>query len=95
MVSKDKWKEKLYNGGSAYVPPIPTIPLLELAGNHRVMIENHCGVHAYSDTQICVRIPKGWYTVTGQNLSLAYMSRCQLVIAGSIFSVQVERGTQP
>lgn len=74
------------------MPPFPGVPLLELAETHRVMIENHGGVSAYSDSRICVRVRTGQYTVNGSNLTLTYMSRCQLVITGKIDSIFIERG---
>lgn len=92
MVSKDKWKEKWFSNGNSYVPPLPGVPLLELADAHRIMIENHGGVSAYSDSRICVRVCMGQYTVNGKNLTLTYMSRCQLVITGEINSIIIERG---
>ena len=74
------------------MPPLPGVPLLELADTHRVMIENHGGVSAYSDTRICVGVPSGQYTIHGCNLTLTYMSRCQLVITGKIDTILIERG---
>ena len=92
MVGKGKLKEKVFGGGDAYMPPFPGIPLLELAEMHRVMIENHGGVSAYSDTRISIRLHNGWYTVNGSDLSLTYMSKSQLVITGTIDSIFIERG---
>ena len=91
MVSKDGIKDRLLSSRNSYTPPLPGVPLLELAGMNRVMIENHTGVTEYSNTQICVSVCNGWYRVSGRELSLSYMSRCQLVISGKIDSVTVER----
>ena len=67
------------------------LPLVELAGSGRVLIENHTGVLSYSQEEIAVRVCYGWLQVTGQNMKLAEMRREQMVITGQIDSVIVHR----
>ena len=92
MKRGDRLKRKLLPGSAVYDPPLPGIPVLELMGDSRVLIENHDGVIAYGDTCICVRVKNGKLTVMGDGLALAYMSRCQLTITGKIIEISVERG---
>ncbi len=66
-------------------------PLVELAGQNRVLIENHLGVLAYSLEEIQVKVKYGKLSVTGDNLRLLQLSREQLVITGRIDGIQLCR----
>ena len=66
------------------------LPLVELYGGKRILIENHCGVLAYTDNSICVKVKCGQVCVCGSNLNLAMMSRERLVICGRIESVHMK-----
>lgn len=70
---------------------VPGVPLLEIAGQCRVLIENHRGIIAYSPCQIAVRVQFGSYRITGCDLKIAKMGKEQLVIQGRIDSVQLLR----
>ena len=72
--------------------PIPRLPLVEIAGGRRVLIENHLGVVAYESERICVKVTYGTVCVCGNNLELARMIRGQLVITGKIRSVELNGG---
>ncbi len=67
------------------------LPLVEMVGYCRVLIENHMGVLAYAQEEISVRVSYGCLQITGQNMMLAEMSREQLVITGQIEGVTVYR----
>lgn len=79
------------SGSDAYTPPLPSLPIMEMVGDRRLLIENHNGVTSYSDTDIYVRVKFGELRVSGEGLSLSYMSKCQLVIIGCIHSIQIGR----
>ncbi len=83
--------ERLARTADLEEEPNPTMPLLELVGDRRVLIEHHQGVTEYGRNQITVRVKFGCITVTGQRLELAKMSREQLVISGCIQGIRVER----
>lgn len=72
--------------------PLPRQPLLELLGNQRVLIENHCGLLEYGDTQMCIKVKNGMIRICGKGLGLALMSRERLIICGCIDTVQLLRG---
>ena len=78
---------------SAYVPPLPGLPVLELLDDSRLLIENHRGVIAYGERLICVKLKYGAVSIKGNNLSLSYMSRCQLTITGQIEGIVLERSS--
>ena len=71
--------------------PIPGQSLVEVAGDCRVLIENHFGVKAYSPEKIVVKVKWGCVQVCGSGLMLARMTREQLVIRGKIGSVCLQR----
>ena len=71
--------------------PVPGLPILELAGDRRVLIENHCGVKEYSRERICIGVKYGTVCVCGFGLELACMTREQLVICGRIDGITVHR----
>ena len=68
------------------------VPIVELAGTKRVLIENHQGVVSYSSESICVLVKFGKIAVSGSELEICHISRYQLVITGNISGVQIERG---
>lgn len=84
--------ERLTNAADLPDAPIPGLPLIELAGDARVLMENHCGVTEYGKERICVKVKFGQVCVCGQDLNLAKMTKSQLVICGRIQSVELYRG---
>ena len=68
------------------------IPLVELAGHSRVLIENHIGVLSYSQEEITIRVSYGCLQISGQKMMLVEMTREQLVISGQIDGIIVHRG---
>lgn len=70
---------------------IPGIPLVEIAGEHRVLIERHNGVTEYDDSRICVRVKYGQVCVCGGALTIAQMTCAKIVICGRIDSVTLIR----
>lgn len=74
-----------------YGEPVPGLPLVELAGDRRVLIENHCGVTEYGRDRISVRVCYGQVCICGAGLELARMTGQQLVISGRIDSVSLQR----
>lgn len=71
--------------------PIPGQPLIEIAGDSRVLIENHFGVKEYTREQICVMVKFGLVKICGCGLELSRMTREQLVVSGQIHSVSLQR----
>ncbi len=84
--------QRLTEGADLPAEPLPGQPLVELAGDRRVLIENHRGVTEYGREQIRVRVRYGQILVCGGGMELARMTKEQLVIAGRIDSVTLIRG---
>lgn len=75
---------------------MPGEALIELFGDQRVLIENHCGVLEYCEDVIRVKVKSGQICVSGCGMNLALMSHERLIICGRIDSVHLisrrERG---
>lgn len=71
--------------------PIPGQPIIEVAGDRRVLIENHFGITQYCAEKICVKVRYGHITICGCNLVLSKMTRDQLIVMGRIDSVSIHR----
>ena len=74
---------------------LPGQSLVELAGDNRVLIENHRGVVEYSRCRIGVAVRCGQIQVCGSGLELARMSQDQLVIIGQVESIHLLRRGRP
>lgn len=70
---------------------IPGQPIVEIAGDGRVLVENHLGVAAYGKERILVNVKFGSVCICGCNLEMMHMTREQLVIHGRIDSVGLQR----
>ena len=69
----------------------PGQPIVEIAGDRRVLIENHFGVKEYSREKIGVKVKYGLVCVCGCNLELIRMTKEQLIISGRIDAVTLIR----
>ena len=65
------------------------MPIVELAGQNRLLIENHQGVLGYSLVEIRVRVSYGCICITGDDLRLMQMSKEQLVIGGRVDAIHL------
>ena len=72
--------------------PFPGQPVIELYGQHRVLIEHHRGVTEYGTERISVRMGYGYAHICGSELEVAKMTAGHLVIVGNIHSVMLCRG---
>lgn len=67
---------------------LTALPIVELAGQNRLLIENHQGVMSYSPREIKIKVSYGCVIVTGENLQLMEMSKIKLAICGRICALQ-------
>ena len=72
--------------------PVPGLPLVEVMGRGRVLIENHLSVLCYNREEIRVKTKQGCICVCGDGMTLAQMTKHRLIILGKICSVSFERG---
>ena len=74
--------------------PLPGLPIVELAGDRRVLIEGHSGVLEYTTRCIRIRVRYGQVCVCGNGLHLARMTGEQLIISGCIEQISLARGKE-
>lgn len=86
-----KWVQRLADTADLAGEPLPGVPLVELAGENRVLIEGHCGVTQYSREQITVKVRYGCVRICGCGLELSRMSKEQLIVTGQIDAVKLIR----
>lgn len=72
--------------------PFPRVPLVEIAGNRRVLVENHMGIVKYGAEEIGVKVRGGEICVSGACLEIACIARNKLVIYGRIDGVRLYGG---
>ena len=71
---------------------LPGLPLVEIVGEGRVLVENHGGVTSYGCNEIRLKVRFGHLCVCGSGLKLARMTKSQLVITGKIDNISLLRG---
>lgn len=91
MRAKRKFKEFLPE--TAVDPELfPIVPIVELAGSHRVLVENHLGVIQYSTEKIGIKMKYGEIQICGCGLTLEHMTRVKLIVTGRIDGICLLRG---
>lgn len=85
------WIQRLADGMELEEETVPTLPVVEIGGDRRVLIERHGGITEYSRERIGVKVRYGTVCVLGCGLEVTRMTRNQLVISGRIDSVQLHR----
>ncbi len=83
--------DRLTEDADLTAQPLPGQPIVEIAGDRRVLIENHFGVKEYGTQRITVKVKYGCVCICGEHLELMRMTREQLVICGRIDCVTVQR----
>lgn len=86
-----KWMERLADRADLPGEALPGQPLIEILGEHRVLIEHHSGVTEYGREKIQVKMRYGCLCIYGCGLELARMNSDQLIISGRIDSVSIIR----
>ena len=94
MKERRNFLEQLSSVADLQDEAIPGLPLIEIVGDRRVLIEHHCGVTEYGCNQICIKVKQGTIEVYGNKLELALMTKEQLIISGYIEGVKLTRRRQ-
>lgn len=69
----------------------PSVPIVELAGSHRMLVENHLGVIQYSTEKIGIKMKYGQLQICGCGLTLEQMTKVKLVVTGRIDGISLLR----
>lgn len=86
--------DRLVENAELIQSSIPGQCVVEIAGDRRVLVENHLGVKGYGREKIVVKVKYGTVCVVGDNLEMIRLTKEQLVITGRIDSVQLCREGQ-
>ena len=80
-------------GDSRFMKPelIAKLPLVEIVGEKRVLIENHLGVVGYSSEEVQIKVSYGIISIIGCQLRFAQITQEQLVINGQIDNIMLLR----
>ena len=71
--------------------PAPGQSVVELFGTGRVVIENHKGITQYSSNEMLINVNYGLIRIYGQNMHIASMTNCRLIIHGCIDGIETRR----
>lgn len=66
------------------------LPRVEIVGRHELRMENHKGILAYGEEEIVISGGKLLIKVKGAQLELKAMTAGELLITGTILSVELE-----
>ena len=66
------------------------LPRVELVGQHEARMENHRGILAYGKEEIVVSGGRLLVRFRGEGLELKAMTERELLITGTVFSVEIE-----
>ena len=71
---------------------LPGVPIVELYGDRRVLIEGHCGISHYGSETVRVKTPCSTLCICGRGLQMSVLSKDQLIITGTVQSISVFGG---
>lgn len=86
-MDRRRYLQRLSEGINLPTEPVPGIPLVEMFGDSRLLIERHQGVIAYDSKNIRIRVRFGQISVCGSDLTIVQMTKIHLIICGKIQSV--------
>ena len=91
MAQKRSWIQALADKTDLTTEPLPGIPVVEIAGNRRVLVEGHHGVTSYDDREVCMNVAYGQIKIGGTDLYISKMTQQMMVVTGNITDVQLLR----
>ena len=68
---------------------LPGIPIIEIYGNQRVLVDGKCRVTMFDNDRICLKSKQNNISVLGTGLRVAELSCNKTVIFGCIDSVSI------
>lgn len=80
---------------SADPDTVAVFPIVELAGDRRVLVENHFGVIYYTNEKIGIKVKYGELQICGCGLNLQHMTKIKLVVTGQIDGITIFRRRVP
>lgn len=71
---------------------LPGVPIIEIYGNKRVLIEGRCAVIEYSTSIIRLKNNCEIICVSGSDLIMTELTYQQIIITGEIENISISRG---
>lgn len=90
MENKESILTRLASAADLQGEPIPGMPLVELLGCQRVLVENHCGIIQYCPNEIIIKVSYGVLIIHGCSLRMALMTKQRLIIKGKVQQILLE-----
>ena len=90
MNRKQPILQRVMHGSEITSQSLPSIPLIEIIGCNRLLIENHICIISYSLQEISVRVKYGQIMIHGEGLHLSYISTDKIVISGCLHNIQLQ-----
>lgn len=91
MGRRESLLERFARSVDLHTEPLPGLPLAEIAGENRVLIENHKGIVKYSCSEILTKVCFGYFRIYGKGLNVLQMTKEQLIVGGCIDGIQLIR----
>ena len=92
MSEKESIWRNLLDKGGLKEECVPGQSVVEIFGDHRVLIEHHSRIIEYDLQQISVGVCYGVLSIHGSNLRLRHLSQQKLLITGKIDRIDLQRG---
>ena len=67
------------------------LPLVEICGRSRVLIENYNSVQGYTEQQIIIKVCFGSIRIQGNKMKIRKLSKEKMVVSGEIDAVVLHR----
>lgn len=90
-MGRNDWLERLMDSMDLPGEGVPEQTLVEIAGENRVLVENHRGITEYGTDRIRIQVKYGSLCICGEGLEMKRMSKRQLIITGKIDVVNLIR----
>lgn len=71
---------------------LPGVPIIEIYGDRRVLIEGRCAVLQYTGNCIRLRNSCGAVCVSGCGLTMAELTKNQTIITGKVENISIVKG---
>ena len=68
---------------------MPGVPIIEIYGNHRALIEGRCTVVEYGGSCVKMHNACGTVCICGDGLAMAELSQFRTIITGHIESISI------
>ena len=71
---------------------LPGVPIIEVYGDRRVLVEGRCAVIRYDSECVQLRNSYGCVSVVGCGLQMTELTYNRMIITGTICNISISRG---